>query len=61
MLGVGATGKGVGYRGRVCLNLRKDLRGGVTGSFTVWVGDVGDETPHWEGFGRIPPQGGFQD
>ena len=21
---------------------------------------MGDDTPHWEGFGRIPPQGGPQ-
>ena len=24
------------------------------------AGDVGDNTTHWEGFGRIPPQGGLQ-
>ena len=22
---------------------------------------MGDDTPHWEGFGRIPPQDGPQD
>ena len=58
---VGATGQGVGKRGRGCLNLRRDLRGGGSGSLAVWVGDVGDGTAHWEGLGRIPKKVGLQD
>ena len=32
--------------------------GGGSGGHALWVGDVGNDTMHWEGFGQIPPQGG---
>ena len=54
---MGATDQGVGKRGRGCPDLRKDLRGDGPGSLAVWVGDVGDDTTHWEGSEWIPPQG----
>ena len=37
-----------------------NLRGGGPGGTAVWVGDVRDDTAHWECFGSIPPQGGPQ-
>ena len=56
-----ATDQVVGYRGSGRLEHRKDLCGGVPVNLTVWSVDVGDDTNHWEGFGRIPPQVGPQD
>ena len=57
---VDVTDQGVGNRERGCPDLEKDLCGGGPGSLSVWVGDVGDDTVQWEGFGRILPQGGPQ-
>ena len=42
-------------------NLRDDLCGSGSGNNALWAGDVGKDTAHWEGFGRITPQGGPQD
>ena len=53
---MGATIQGVGKGGREFLHLRKNLCGGGPGVPAVWVGDVGDDTAHWEIVGRIPPQ-----
>ena len=33
-----------------------NLCGGGSWGHDVWVGDMGDDTAHWQGFGRIPPQ-----
>ena len=57
---MGLTDQGVGKRRRRCPDLGKDLNGGGKGSLAVWVRDVGDDTAHWEVFGRISPQGGPQ-
>ena len=57
---VGVTIYGVGKGGRGCPDLAKNTRVSVPGSSTVWVRDVGNDTEHWEVFGRIPPQGGPQ-
>ena len=57
---VEVTVQGVGKGGHGCPYLGKNICGGVLGSSTVWVGDVGDDTAYWEGFGWIPPQGGPQ-
>ena len=57
---VGASVHGVGKGGCRCLDLRNNLHGGCPGGPVVWVGDVGDDTMHWEVFGLIPPQGGLQ-
>ena len=46
--------------GRGCSDLRENLRGSGSGGIDVRVGDVGDDTTHWEDFGRIIPQGGQQ-
>ena len=40
--------------------LGPDLLGGGSVGHDIRVKDMGDDTPHWEGFGRIPPQGGTQ-
>ena len=45
---------------RECLDLGEHLRSGSSCGADVWVGDVGDDTTYWEGFGRITPQGGQQ-
>ena len=52
---MGATDQGVGERGHICPDFGKDLHRDGTGNFSVWVGDVGDHTTHYEGFGCIPP------
>ena len=54
---VGASDQGVGKRGHGLSDLGKDICGGGTISLAVWVGDVGDDTTHWEGSEWIPPQG----
>ena len=33
-----------------------NLCGGGSWVHDVWVGDMGGDTAHWKGFGRIPPQ-----
>ena len=53
---VGATVHGIGKGGNGCPEVGNNLRGGGPGGSTVCVRDVGDDTTHWEGFGRIPPQ-----
>ena len=60
MIEVGTTNQGNGKRGCGCPDLGKDLYGGVPGRFSVWVGDLDDDTMHWKVFGRIPLQGGLQ-
>ena len=57
---VGATDLGVGKRAWGLLDLGKYIRVSGPGSLDVCFGDVGDDTAHWEGFGRIPQQGGTQ-
>ena len=42
---------------RRCLELGENLRGSGSGVSVVWVGEVGDNTAHWEASGNIPPQG----
>ena len=44
----------------VCPYLKDNLHGGGSFSDYIQVGDVGDDTAHWEVFGRIPPHGGPQ-
>ena len=44
-----------------CPYLGPDLLGGGPVGHAVRVGDVGDDSPHWESFGRITPQGNPQD
>ena len=39
------------------LDLGPDLLGGGPVGHDVWVGDVGCDLLHWEGFGRITSQG----
>ena len=42
------------------MDVRTFLRYGGVGGIFVWVGDVGYVSTHWEGDGKIPPQGGTQ-
>ena len=51
----------VGKGGRGCLDLGKNICGSGSGGTDVWVGDVGDDTAHWERVGRIPPLGDPQE
>ena len=51
---------GAGQVGSVCPDLGGYLRGGGSGGHALRVGDVGNDTAHREGFGRISPQGGLQ-
>ena len=60
MIEVGATVEGVGKGGRGCPDLGKNLPGSGPGGPAVWVGDVGDDTTHWGGVGRITQQVGTQ-
>ena len=57
---MGATDESSGKRGCRCLYLGTNILGNGTVSVGVWVGDMGDDPTHWEGVGRIPPQGGPQ-
>ena len=57
---MGAADSGVEQGGFGCPDLGPDLPGGGSVGNDLWVGDVGRDTLHWEGFGRIPPQGGPQ-
>ena len=57
---VGTTYRGISNRGIGCQDLGEDLCGGVTGIFSIWARDMGNETTHWEVFWRIPTQGGPQ-
>ena len=57
---MGATFQGVGKLGSGCLDLGKNIHGGGTGGPDVWVGDIGDDITHWEGGGKISPQGALQ-
>ena len=54
-VGVAVSGADQGVRR--CPDLREDLRGGGSGSHSLRVGYVGNDTTHWDSFGRIPPQG----
>ena len=54
------VGVGVEERMGGSPELIKVLFDGCSDSFNVCVGDVGDESTHWEEFGRISPQGGPQ-
>ena len=51
---MGVTVQGVGTGRRVCSDISKNICGIVPGGTSVWVGDVGGDTAHWEGFGWIP-------
>ena len=51
---------GVGEGGCGCPDLGPDILGGGAGSQDLRVGEMGNDTVHWEGFGQIPPQGGPQ-
>ena len=57
---VGTDVQCVEQGGRGCLDLGENLRIGSSGGISVQVEDVGDDTTHWEGLGRIIPQGGQQ-
>ena len=46
-----------GYR---CPYLGENLCSSGSGGPSVQVGDVGDNTAYWDGFGLITPQGGSQ-
>ena len=43
--------------GHGCPNFGENLRGSGSGGSGVWVGDMGDDTTHWEASGKISPQG----
>ena len=58
---MGTAVKGVDQEGCGCLELRENLCSGGSDGPAVRVGDVGDDTTHWEGFGRILPQDCPQD
>ena len=55
---VGAAVYGVDQVGCRCPDLGGNVRGGGSGGHAVQLGDVVDDTMHWEGVGRISPQGG---
>ena len=57
MAEVGAAVSGAEQGGSGCPDLGEDLRDGGSGGHALRVGDVGNDTTHWEGFGRITPQG----
>ena len=57
---VGKTVQGIGKGVCGCPYARNNLCGSGPGGSPPWVGYVGDDTAHCEGFGRIPPQGGQQ-
>ena len=46
--------------GSGCPDTRTYLLGGSAMGHAVWVRDMGPDTAHEEGVGRIPPQGGPQ-
>ena len=52
---------GADQGGSICPDLGEDLRGGGSGGHALRVVDVGYDTAHREGFGKIPQQGGPQD
>ena len=52
---MGADVQGVEQGGSGCPNLGDNLCGGGSSGPAVRVRDVGDDTTHWEGFGRISP------
>ena len=54
---VGTTVHAIGKGGHGCPDIGKNLRRGGQGGLDVWVGDVGDDNAHYEGFKQIPPQG----
>ena len=60
MAEVGAAVSGAEQGGRRCSELREDFCGIGSGGHAIWVGDVGHDTEHWEGLGRIPLQSGPQ-
>ena len=41
--------------------VRDIFQGGGSGDSYLWVGDMGDETPHGPGPGDFPEQGGLMD
>ena len=55
---VGAADKVSGQGGFGCPDLGQDILGSILVSNLVWVGDVGDDPPNWEGVGHILPQDG---
>ena len=57
---MGAVDFGVDQGGCICPDLGTDLVGSVSVVQDLRIGDVGHDTRHWEGFGRIPPLGGPQ-
>ena len=48
----------VDQEGCGCPDLGPDLFGSGSVNHALRVGDVGYDTTHWEGFGKIIPQGG---
>ena len=58
---VGATDNVAGKRWCICLELGPDIIGGGPVCNDLRVRGVGNDPTHWEGVGRIPPQGGLQD
>ena len=60
MAEVGAADPCVNQGGCRCPYLEPDLPSIGSVGHDLRVRDVGHDTPHWEGFGRIPPQGGPQ-
>ena len=46
--------------GRKCPDIGTDLLGSSAIGPDVQIRDMGPDTAHEEGFGRIPPQGGLQ-
>ena len=57
---MGAADAGVDQVGGGCPNLEPDILSGGSVGPVVWIRDVRDDTAHWGGIGRIPPQGGLQ-
>ena len=54
-----ATVQGIEKGGHVLLDLSNNLCGSGQGGTGIWAGDMSDENAHWEGVGRILPQGGL--
>ena len=57
---MGVADLGIEQGGGGCLYLGTDLLVGNGIVHTVQVRDIGPDTAHEEGVGRIPPQGGLQ-
>ena len=55
---VGLADKYLGTGGINNAGVGKLIQGGDIGSFSLWVGDVGDNPLHGTGLGEVPEKGG---